>query len=611
MKLSGRILDVVTGRADIATADVITYRDRMLDSGVELPPLDATAAPLSTVGTNLHIIIHRETGEDIPCEECSKEIAALDRMTVKEATAERQSVVDGIRSRAWDHAGWQDKLKLVADTAVTVASGGTVNVGKDIIGGWFDEAVKSDQLKPAPRPGKHRPPKKRCTSCGSKAKRKTKRPRQPRQRGLTMPLLPSQKRLHAACMAAPKPQPNPYTGEPTRNMIWHIWPVTGWRRHVERIHDLAATCEGERIIGLSISPDSETADAVRQELGDGFTYLEFENKGQGDGTGSGEVQTLRAALPMLDSADPDSVTVYGHCKGVRSHTRTSEAVHLWCDLMWEMVALNHQQADEAMQAGNQMFGAFRTFGSMPLRPVNGWHYSGTFFQFRTASLLGSGIPPVKGGYGGTEAWPGDCIPPQNAACVFGDGLPFKAPYDLKNWPGWIDQAFEWEVARIGGPRTEQHQRELSWLLDRLEGVKILLVIGSKHGGLEHHIGRRFPDMDIVSVDIAPQADNAAPEVITGSSADPEIQQVLRDHYEFDAVFIDGDHTLAGVTADWNFAKTLSPDRIYFHDVADGLKHRREDCHAHELWAQIKQTHITDEMIVGCGWGGIGEVTWQH
>lgn len=433
---------------------------------------------------------------------------------------------------------------------------------------------------------------------------------EPGRRSGTMPLMPSQRRLHAACLASPQPRPNPYAGKPIRNMIWHIWPVEGWRRHVERIHDLAATCDGERIIGLSISLDSESADDVRQELGDGFTYLEFENKGEGDGSGSGEVQTLRSALPLLDATDPDSVTVYGHCKGVRAHTRTSEAVQLWCDLMWEMVALNHDQADEAMESGYQLFGAFRTFGGMPLSPTHSWHYSGTFFQFRTSAILADGIPPVKGGYGGTEAWPGDCVTPQDAACVFGDGLPFKAAYDLKNWPGWIDQAFEWEVSRIGGPRTEQHQRELNWLLDRLHGTRELLVIGSKHGGLEYHIGQRYPDMRIVSVDIAAQADNAAPEVIAGSSADPIIQRRLREDYEFDAVFIDGDHTLEGVTADWEFAKTLSPNTIYFHDVADVLKHRLEDCHAHTLWAQIKKTHITDEKIVGCGWGGIGEVKWR-
>ena len=195
--------------------------------------------------------------------------------------------------------------------------------------------------------------------------------------------------------------------------------------------------------------------------------------------------------------------------------------------------------------------------------------------------------------------------------MFADGQPFKAPYDIQNWPAWIDKAFEWEVNRIGGPRTEQHRRELDWLLDRLDGVRQMLVIGSKHGGLEYHIRQRFPQIDIVSVDIAPQVDNAAQYVIHGSSQDSGIQDRLRTGYNFDAVFIDGDHTLAGVTADWEFAKTLNPERIFFHDIADALKHRREGCEVDKLWAKIKQEHQTAEKIVGVGWGGIGEVAWRN
>ncbi|MCP4783356.1 MAG: hypothetical protein GY878_07380 [Fuerstiella sp.] len=553
---------------------------------------------LSSVGNRLHEIIRRETGADIPCAACEKEINALNLMTAKEARGERERVVDGIYSRAWGHARWQDKIKLLADKALSVSTAGKVNVGKDIIGGWFDEAIEAGALRM--RVKKHRQGRRGRGGAGAGIERR-------RANRLTMPLSKLQKRLHEAALAAPPPEPFPFVGEPVRNMIWHVWPVEGWRRHVERIKDLAATCDGQRIVGLSISPDSETADTVRGELGDGYTYLEFMNKGQGDGTGSGEVQTLRAALPMLDAADPDSITIYGHCKGVRPHTRDMEAVHLWCDLMWEMVALNYEQATAAMEAGYQMFGAFRTFGGMPLQPAYSWHYSGTFFQFRTASLLENGITPVKGGYGGTEAWPGDCVLTQYAHCVFGDGLGFKAPYDVTNWPAWIDQVFEWEVNRIGGPRTEQHKRELDWLLDRLDGVRSMLVIGSKHGGLEYHISQRYPQMEIISVDIAPQADNAAQHVHVGSSADPVLRDLIRAAYNFDAVFIDGDHTLAGVTADWEFAQTLEPSRIYFHDIHDGLKHRREGCQVDQLWANIKQDHKTAEKIVGVGWGGIGEV----
>ena len=585
--LKGRMLDIALGLTDLSRPQVDQHRVALAGMGFDVPALrDAGPKPAvrqrrtarrSNIGTRLKNIISRAEPGAMTCGSCRNMVAELNSMTVAEVRKDIDRVVADIASRAPHQAPklWQ-RIAVRIDQAIHLGQ------TEQRIRGWVTESL----ARPA-------------------------RQRGGRHSTITMPLSRSQKRLHEAALTAPPPEPFPFVGEPVRNMIWHVWPVEGWRRHVERIKDLAATCDGQRIVGLSISPDSEAADTVRGELGDGFTYLEFVNKGQGDGTGSGEVQTLRAALPMLDAADPDSITIYGHCKGVRPHTRDMEAVHLWCDLMWEMVALNHEQATDAMAAGHQAFGAFRTFGAMPLQPAHSWHYSGTFMQLRTAAILAGGIPPVKGGYGGTEAWLGDCIPPQNAACVFADGLGFKSPYDLANWPAWIDQVFEWEVARIGGPRTEQHKREVDWLLDRLEGVRSMLVIGSKHGGLEYHIGNRYPQMQIISVDIAPQADNAAQYVIAGSSADSAIQERIRTAYNFDAVFIDGDHTLAGVTADWEFAKTLGPDRIYFHDIHDGLKHRREDCHAHELWEKIKAEHTTAEKCVGIGWGGIGEVTWRQ
>tara|TARA_R110002110_G_scaffold22933_11_gene88264 strand:- start:6040 stop:6495 length:456 start_codon:yes stop_codon:yes gene_type:complete len=96
---------------------------------------------LSSVGNRLHEIIRRETGADIPCAACEKEINALNLLKVEEASLERDRVVDGIHSRAWEHAGWQDKLKLAASFAVQAMTVGHVDAAKDIIGGWFDEAV--------------------------------------------------------------------------------------------------------------------------------------------------------------------------------------------------------------------------------------------------------------------------------------------------------------------------------------------------------------------------------------------------------------------------------------------------------------------------------------
>ena len=125
--------------------------------------------------------------------------------------------------------------------------------------------------------------------------------------------------------------------------------------------------------------------------------------------------------------------------------------------------------------------------------------------------------------------------------------------------------------------------------------------------LEHQIRKRYPAVAIVSCDIAPQRDNKE-FVIVGDSSKEEIQIEIRKHGPYDVVFIDGDHSYAGVKKDWEFTRTLSPRVIAFHDIAYAKKHYEEGCFVDQLWGEIRSTQeYTHEKIVGCGWGGIGVV----
>lgn len=134
----------------------------------------------------------------------------------------------------------------------------------------------------------------------------------------------------------------------------------------------------------------------------------------------------------------------------------------------------------------------------------------------------------------------------------------------------------------------------------------VLVIGSRNGGLEYQLQKH--GHETVSIDIAPQSDNTTKNLITGSSADPEVQQKAREAGPYDIVFIDGDHSYIGAKSDWEFALTLKPRIIAFHDIATAIKHSSEGCEVDRLWNEIKTDgHKTTEKVVGCGWGGIGVV----
>ena len=421
----------------------------------------------------------------------------------------------------------------------------------------------------------------------------------PRKSNQVLKLSNQQKKLWEACKSRPAPIADPFTESPVIHFGAHLWPVVGnWEWHVDNWNEVAESITGKCVVVVVTDSSSVTVDAVRERLSDRFEIVEGKNTPQGENPSFRLIQTL---IP----GGQNDILIYCHGKAVRPHTYASPSVLIWTQMMYETVVFNHSAIIDRMSQGYQCFGSFRTFGDMPLSPKNQWHYSGTFFAVRSKYLSGKN---VKSGYGGVEAWPGDHILPEHSWCEFTDSPGFKFGYDINAvYPSIVNAQMQWEVDRIGGPRCEQHLRELDWFANYLKPHDRVLVIGSKHGGLEHQLKRRLPELAIVSVDINPQPDNAAHPMIVGSSLDYKTQQLIIAHGPFDVVFIDGDHSYEGVLSDWEFAKSLNPRLIAFHDVAKAVKHDREGCEVDRLWAEIKTTHNTSEKIVGCGWGGIGIV----
>lgn len=406
----------------------------------------------------------------------------------------------------------------------------------------------------------------------------------------------TQNRLYQSMLACPPPKSDAFIGTPILHVGVHLWPICDvWKTHVARLNELAGLVNGQCFIGIVTDSTTGPIDAVIAALDPKWQVNVLPN------TPDGENPTFRWLQTVVPKG-PDDVLIYCHGKGVRPHTRMSEPVRIWTELMYETVIFNHDGIREKLSQGFKTFGAFRTFGPLPLQPRFKWHYSGTFFAVRAKHLSKA---PVRKGYGGVEAWPGDMCRPEEGWCEFADNRPMAAQYDSSIiYPPTVNAGLEWEVSRTPGPRMEQHLREIIWFRDKLRSDDRVLVIGSKHGGVERFIDGLV--QDIVSIDVAPQPDTAAKRVLTGSSQDPAIQQNVRQMFPvWDVVFIDGDHSLDGVTKDFEFALTLNPRIIAFHDIAEAVKHREEGCQVDQLWTQLKTRYKTDEKIVGGGWGGVG------
>lgn len=415
---------------------------------------------------------------------------------------------------------------------------------------------------------------------------------------IVMPLSAEQLKLHKNAILSFPESKDPFIKEPVFHFGAHLWPVRGkWDRHKEYWNELSKLVNGKCIIVVATDDTTDTFEDVKKQFSEKFEFVHVANNPDG------ENQSFKIISDNIPQGQ-DDILIYCHGKGVRPHTFSSESVSIWIEHMYETVVFNFDEAIKAFENGYRCFGSYRTFGDMPLSPKNRWHYSGTFFIVRAKYLTNT---KVKKGYGGVECWPGENIEAKYSYCSFMDGQPFKIGYDINAmYPKIVDAQMDWEVKRLGGPRCEQHKRELDWFLNYIKEDDKILVIGSKHGGLEYQIRKSKKNVSIISCDIAPQPDNTE-NLIIGDSSSLEVQDEIVRNGPYDVIFIDGDHSYTGVYNDWIFAKSLNPRIIAFHDIAVAIKHLKEGCEVDKLWAEIKSKHTTSEKIVGCGWGGIGIV----
>lgn len=181
----------------------------------------------------------------------------------------------------------------------------------------------------------------------------------------------------------------------------------------------------------------------------------------------------------------------------------------------------------------------------------------------------------------------------------------------------------------------QVEEEIDALADivRSEGVRSYLEIGSKFGGSLRRVAGVMPIRSrIVSVDlpngtIAWKESKIALEgvirdfkeegydthLIWGNSQAPEVIEKVRRLGPFDAVFIDADHRMAGVTADWKNYGGMGR-LIAFHDIAWRRAPEWEGVRIDvpEFWESIKGNYRHQEFKF-CKTeknNGIG-VLWKH
>lgn len=183
------------------------------------------------------------------------------------------------------------------------------------------------------------------------------------------------------------------------------------------------------------------------------------------------------------------------------------------------------------------------------------------------------------------------------------------------------------LTTFSGRKASQDAYELDGFVQlmRERGVKSYGEIGSREGDTFHHVLTSLPRCRGVAVDLPggrwgrvttrSQLERAVADLgprascMFGDSKTLATVRLFQSRGPYDAILIDGDHTLEGVTADWGNYRSMAP-LIAFHDiVGEGQREKRPGGCAVEVptfWRILKsQGYNTVEFVAPGSKMGIG------
>jgi hypothetical protein len=246
---------------------------------------------------------------------------------------------------------------------------------------------------------------------------------------------------------APKPTDPPiitparWTEEPTRHLIYHLWPTRQsdmWKWNVDQLRKRIEMFNGLRIIGVAIDDQTVSLETVQAAFAgvriDHWVTVPNDPK-------LGEGATFHKMLTLLPCG-PNDITFYGHAKGTKYQQGEAGVVPRWTEVMYRSCLDHYSEVRKSLESF-PITGPLKRYGDHNKPNTWRWHYSGTFFWFRNEDVFSrpewKRLVPF---YGAIECWPscvfraaeGGVLIGNDAGLLYFDAEVTKHEETLKSWP---------------------------------------------------------------------------------------------------------------------------------------------------------------------------------
>lgn len=231
----------------------------------------------------------------------------------------------------------------------------------------------------------------------------------------------------------------PFTREPTRNLIYHVWPAKCddvWRWNLDLLLEHIDLFNGRRIVAIAVDKDSDDAEDVEDHLaGEVMEFLVYRNNPD-----AGEMVSFLPLLAQVESHDPNEVTFRAHAKGTMRICAERDKPHIrgWIEACylanltdWPLV--RQQLEESAITGAFRKFDMFRKAKRLPV-------YSGSFYWFRNCYVFSRDWYRVDNPRWGCESWPSKHFTESETRCLFNDET--GSMYSRRYWEDTVQPAYE-------------------------------------------------------------------------------------------------------------------------------------------------------------------------